>query len=857
MLGLGSLRHIELESDMSTEIGAVKSLYSEAIINLRKTRTVSSSFPTSDTLAAAIDLCSSSSSSDKGNHPKVDIDLDYVMQLAKAKDEEERFIQCKTYYTIGWLAAESDTSSLSSSSSSSSSDESSQRHLGVSLNQLSFALLRAIQRLSMPVSEAIQIVQQKIEYFTKRLPDSSISTAWDRDGDNGGAMTQITAAAVTYRETRLLSSLASCRGKEGRDELMAFWSSTLTVHPSLLNYSTALFELLDAHLGAENSTGVLLWGREAVKGGAMLPFMRVKDLLVRYSDTLSLHNLPALLPLLVKLSASHIEEEMEVRAEDRVVDTKPHLLEWYERSGMSGLSLPLSMSVLRDLCVKLLEQGRLNDASALLKCVHPLQWPYDELLFALATVVESDTGAVRNEKGSVGRKRECMAVMWRREELSVPLSAIKSSTARALLAMQTDTKPGSEKENTEEIESQQLFRLMVARAVKTVGTVTGSDTAKKSQVSSMGTDNHNGRSLKTSSTTNAISQDDVRSGLLALLTLYNLTDQAITRDSEIEIPLQVSKEEPLPPKNLSTTEEGAGTSSAPVLRWVDPESPENLSKFLLDVESLGSAWEREEQTNLPGSKGGCSKIASERSGEVQATPGNLGLRVSGSKKSWKRGGTFGLSFSKKVPSTIRVINPNTSPESGQFTIIDSSTVEKLIETDEESIDILICKELADSLFSTVTAQIATYRKEEAERIIKMDLELELMQLHSSEGNKVFEGAMTKSRRRPREVDRTGDSSISGATEELFSLENQPQADRLFSSYKHSEDLCFRLLQLCSLRPDTASAALVIEQMEYQKILLRGTDRDDVTWQVGLTPMSLLLALSCNICFMIYSCCALF
>ena len=169
---------------------------------------------------------------------------------------------------------------------------------------------------------------------------------------------------------------------------------------------------------------------------------------------------------------------------------------------------------------------------------------------------------------------------------------------------------------------------------------------------------------------------------------------------------------------------------------------------------------------------------------------------------------------------------------------------------------MICKELADSLFSTVTAQIATYRKEEAERIIKMDLELELMQLHSSEGNKVFEGAMTKSRRRPREVDRTGDSG-SGATEELFSLENQPQADRLFSSYKHSEDLCFRLLQLCSLRPDTASAALVIEQMEYQKILLRGTDRDDVTWQVGLTPMSLLLALSCNICLMIYSCCALF
>ena len=841
MLGSDSLRDIELESDINTEIGAVKLSYLDAINNLRKTRIVSPSFLSSDTLAAAIDLCSSSASSSgsgkgKGNHLEVDADLEIQLTKEEEEEEGEKFIQCKIYYTIGWLAAERamDGPSLIHT------DESIQRHLGLSLNQLSFALLRAIQRLSMPVSEAVQIVQQKIEYFTKRLPDSSMSTPWDSgdgsDSDNGGAMTQITAAAVTYRETRLLSSLANSRSKKGRDELMAFWSSTLTVHPSLLNYSTALFELLDAHMGAENGTGVLLWGREAVKGGAMLPFMRVKDLLVRYSDTLSLHNLPALLPLLAKLSASHVEEEMEARSEDRVADTKPQLLESYMRSSMSGLSLPLSMSVLRDLCVKLLGQGRLNDASALLKCVHPLQWPYDELLFSLATVVESDMGAVRNRQGSVGRKRECMDVMRRREELSATLPAIKSSTARALLAMHVDAESAPEKEKTEEVESQQLFRLMVARAVKSVGTgtVAGSDAIKKKgQVSSIGSENHNGRSLKSSSTTNAISQDDVRSGLLALLTLYNLTDQAVDKVSEMEFPIQVSKKEPSLPTLQSIIEEETATTSAPVLRWIDPESPENLSKFLLDVESLGSAWRREEQTTLKGSKEGSSQITIERSGEVEPISGNLGLRVSGSKKSWKRGSSFGLSFSKTGSSTARVNGHLPSLKSEPSTIVDRSSVGKMVEREEESIDVLICRELAESLLETVTAQIAAHRDEKIESDTRRDLQLELMQLNTSSGDKVSERRIKGSRRRAREVDRVGESSISGATQELFSLENQPQADRLFSHFKHSEDLCYRLLQLFSLRADTASAALVIEQMESQKILFREADREDVTWQVDL------------------------
>jgi hypothetical protein len=105
----------------------------------------------------------------------------------------------------------------------------------------------------------------------------------------------------------------------------------------------------------------------------------------------------------------------------------------------------------------------------LLKCVHPLQWPYDELLLALALSQKSiegnekDLGVVRG--GS--KMQDCMAVLSQREELSfsVPLNPIKSTTAKALLAMHSDISDNEIKAT----ESQQIFRTLVAKAVQSKG----------------------------------------------------------------------------------------------------------------------------------------------------------------------------------------------------------------------------------------------------------------------------------------------------------------------------------------------------------------------------------------------------
>jgi hypothetical protein len=63
-------------------------------------------------------------------------------------------------------------------------------------------------------------------------------------------------------------------------------------------------------------------------------------------------------------------------------------------------------------------------------------------------------------------------------------------------------------------------------------------------------------------------------------------------------------------------------------------------------------------------------------------------------------------------------------------------------------------------------------------------------------------------------------SITGAVEELFSLNNQIQADRLFTAFKSVDQLCTTLLALSAVNGDISSAALVVEQMAFQGYFLR-------------------------------------
>lgn len=850
----------------SSLAAALQRLTTNPAMTLTPGRHVSSSA----TLGAAIDLCCST------QHPEGVVEQEKGRQGTKrkrksTKGEEEvkvegetemvrTYAQCKLYYSIGWLAAESAAKSLL---------DSDQRHLGVSLNQLSFALLKAAQRLNRPSAEAMQIVRHKIEFFATKMTASFVSEsesaslpadarmgekAVEDSATDGLAFTRVAAAAVTYRETRLLSSIATA-DSGGREQLMCFWSSVMTAHPSLMGYSTALFEVLDSHMAAGNCTGTIAWAGVALTGG-MLPPMRVKELLIRYSDTTSLHCLPTLLPLLSKLSTSQSDLEFE----DGLSTYDTPVL--YRRGGVSDLYLPLPMSVLRSLSVTLLEQHRLGDARVLLKCVHPFQWPYDELLLALATA-SSITGANIDsvgEKGSEGRKRECSAVLRRREELSLSLALnpISSSTAKALLAMQADTsasEKGEKEKGTGNSESEKSFRILVARAVKSGGQDGAMRSASASAV--LGGDNNNGRSFSSISS-NALSEGDVRSGLLALLTLYSLTDSS---NATQEISAQ-PQDQPADSASAMTDssssvgddwdlDRGAESAAVPApsaSKWVDPESPENLAKFLLDVENLGSRSTQSGysesaidspvgSSSEPGAVGGGAGGGSKEGAVAERRVSNVGLRVSGSKKSWKRSSTFGSSFDKSVrgsssippfsypyPSTSLSVTPTPTPSA-------ASTVLPAVEVSstEAGVDEIVCRELARSLLAAVTSQISSLEG--------LDTHQEAgtgAGVHSTEGVEVsrFGGLsdrdLDKQKRLIRAADEKQYQGICGAVAELFSLSNQQQADRLFRTFSDTPTLCARLLHLCALRSDPGPAALVLEQMAVQHTISREIA---VMWQV--------------------------
>jgi hypothetical protein len=794
------------------------------------------------------------------------------------------YAQCKLYYSIGWLAAESAAKSLL---------DSDQRHLGLSLNQLSFALLRAAQRLNRPSAEAMQIVLHKIEFFATKMTASFASETEtssvpadtrvgaektvEENATDGLPLTRVAAAAVTYRETRLLSTIANADSR-GREQLMRFWSSVMTSHPSLMGYSTALFEVLDSHMAAGNCTGTIAWARVAVTGG-MLPPMRAKELLIRYSDTTSLHCLPTLLPLLSKLSTSQSDLEFE----DGMTSYDTPVLYRDRRVGGSDLYLPLPMSVLRSLSVTLLEQHRLGDARVLLKCVHPFQWPYDELLLALATA-SSITGAnIENasEKGSEGRKRECSAVLRRREELtqSLSLNPISSSTAKALLAMQADTGVAEKGEKgMDNSESEQSFRILVARAVKSGGQDGAMRTASASAV--LSGDNNNGRSLGSISST-ALSEDDVRSGLLALLTLYSLTDstnatqginaQEQDQPNDSASAMTDSSSSLSDNGDLDKCADDVTVPAPPTSKWVDPESPENLAKFLSDVQNLGSRSSqscRSENTLIsPGAssssepstvtvRGGAE--GGVRDGAVaERRASTVGLRVSGSKKSWKRVSTFGSSFDKSArrassASPISYSYPSLSlsaipaPTSTPASTALSAPLE--FSRAEAGVDEVVCIELARSLLSAVTSQISSLQgldmQEEAQA---PEGGIAPLPLQSSEGAESCrlggqnDRYTVKQKRLIRAADEKQYQSINGAVAELFSISNQQQADRLFRTFSDTPTLCARLLHLCALRSDPRPAALVLEQMAVQRTLSRDLEGDAGMWQVR-----------CMLCYLINS-----
>jgi hypothetical protein len=852
----------------------------------------SKSLHSSGTLSAAIDLCCCVPSIINMNAPhdgKNDTKGIKGEGHGRPEDTEtseaRQHARCKLYYSIGWLAA-------CYAGDRERDGGSDQRQLGVSLNQLSYTLLRAAQKLSMPVSEAMGIVRHKIDYFSSKISAASgdlpVPDLEKGSGEVGPVMTHVVAAAVTYRETRLLSAIATAGPRGSRKQLRGFWRSVMRTQKDLLHCSTALFEVLDAHMEVGDGKGATKWARKAVKSRGTLPPMRVKELLLRYSATHTLHCLRALLPLLTHLSASHSEVEY-IEEEDSTYDGPVIVTYSY---GLARVYLPLSMAVLRTVCVDLLAQGRLSDADALLKCVHPFQWPYDELLLALTQAPKPSKGNCTHTRSgeliSRDRLRRCLSALRKREELPLPLAPIRSATAKALLAMHADVqakgevvvekvadvtvgvqsiennKKGNSSSSVVSRDSHQALRVMVARAIRTEYN-TGRDCTAGRAVSSTATklDNNNGRLLVSGSngSSNAVSEEDVRSGLMALLTLYSLTDNTTdkreggaTSGSTDAATLSCSPD-PLHQMSYEEGKAGGGEKDAEAdtvpFKWVDPESPENLSKFLSDIESLGRGTGQGigigAGTGIGAGAGAGVGARVRAEGTEQQRAGSLGLRVQGSKKSWKRKGTYGTIFdggnivSLTGPAPASVTAPVTDPNATvAASVITSAKVATTAAAAAavaavaavgggavlEDVDLLVCKELATSLFSCVLTQIAIVedglQKLDQERARETEREVESDKERGVERMSGKDSVVDRLKERERVLIRGSQKefrvSLKGAVRELLCKENQVQADRLFACYEDIGLLCSKLLHLCVLLGDAASAAVVLEQMSLQGMM---------------------------------------
>ena len=259
-------------------------------------------------------------------------------------------------------------------------------------------------RIEKNAKVAYNVIENKIKSFAAGNFKTSTVGASSAVNINPSPVKAMTA--VAYRETRLLKAIAVENMET--TELAEFWHRAFTSYPFLESHSTAWFELLDAHVLAGNMTGLLHWGEISVSRGGTLTPPLLKELLFSYAYNTTSNStggmqpqpqqpLKMLLPILSKLCNS------------RTTTPPPS-------PGAEFLWLPLPMSLLRKLAVDLLTQRRSADALAVLSCVHPLQWPYDALLTALAT------------EGGASRIKACESILLQRQKLVVDVGRMRRGT---------------------------------------------------------------------------------------------------------------------------------------------------------------------------------------------------------------------------------------------------------------------------------------------------------------------------------------------------------------------------------------------------------------------------------------------
>ena len=256
--------------------------------------------------------------------------------------------------------------------------------------------------------------------------------------------------------------------------------------------------VLDAHIIMNNSTGLIWWARYALEQGTSLPPSHVKRLLLRYvTHSLELVCMDRFLPVLSELSRRFIviETSTSSTSSSRSAMSLGRASQSSSRMGPSGVEgtiggigllegvlseenvrnvgfqfsrelgldgnsnptetkeddslthahrLPLSMSLLRDVSLGLLEKDKyakripidccdsiegsvVGDALFLLRaCVHPSLWPYDQILLALALKRGGANGEVPVTFGV-----EMLSVLRQRSEMRQTVDVMRQTQATA------------------------------------------------------------------------------------------------------------------------------------------------------------------------------------------------------------------------------------------------------------------------------------------------------------------------------------------------------------------------------------------------------------------------------------------
>lgn len=181
------------------------------------------------------------------------------------------------------------------------------------------------------------------------------------------------------------------------------------LYPFLRMQSVPSAELLSSLLVYKDSSSLMSWANIISDSEASLSPNQLKYFLSRYNTTEHANCLLELLPILSDISNRYLEPGM---PGTKSMSLKQHVI-----------SLPLSMTFLTNMVISLLRQQRERDALQLLQCIHPLQWPYDDILCYLAS----------NHK-----ILDVLAVLQKFEEVNDNHMTLKESTARTVLTLRND-----------------------------------------------------------------------------------------------------------------------------------------------------------------------------------------------------------------------------------------------------------------------------------------------------------------------------------------------------------------------------------------------------------------------------------